>query len=94
VVELGISDDYPESNLCLYKYMMEGLKEVKAVFEKRGVYRVVLRGSPPDAALELVQYFAMFVCDRGYLKQKRLLRDRETGSLGNPLPRLFRWSPM
>jgi hypothetical protein len=52
VVEFGISDDYPEFNLCHYVYVMEGLTEVNAVVEKRGIYMVARRGSPPDMALE------------------------------------------
>jgi deoxyribodipyrimidine photo-lyase len=76
VVAFGITDDYPGANLRHYTFMLEGLTETKALLEKRGIYMVVRRGSPPDVALELGQNAAMIVCDRGYLKHQRKWRDR------------------
>jgi deoxyribodipyrimidine photo-lyase len=76
VVAFGITDDYPGANLRHYTFMLEGLTETRALLEKRGIYMVVRRGSPPDVALELGQNAAMIVCDRGYLKHQRKWRDK------------------
>jgi deoxyribodipyrimidine photo-lyase len=76
VVVFGLTDDYPDANLRHYTFMLEGLTEVKAALEKRGIQLVVRRGSPPDVALELGQDAAMIVCDRGYLKHQRKWKDR------------------
>ena len=91
VVAFGITDDYPDANLRHYTFMLEGLTEVKAVLEKRGIQTVVRRGSPPDVALELGQHAAMIVCDRGYLKHQRKWRDRVARK---HLAGWFRWNPM
>jgi deoxyribodipyrimidine photo-lyase len=76
VVVFGLTDDYPDANLRHYMFMLEGLTEVKAALEKRGIQLVVRRGSPPDVALELGQDASMIVCDRGYLKHQRKWRER------------------
>jgi deoxyribodipyrimidine photo-lyase len=78
LVAFGLTDNYPEANLRHYTFMLEGLAETQTLLAKRGIKMVIRRGSPPDVALELGQNAAMIVCDRGYLKQQRIWRDKVT----------------
>jgi deoxyribodipyrimidine photo-lyase len=74
LVGFGLTDDYPEANLRHYTFMLEGLKETRAVLAARGIKMVLRRGHPPDVALDLGQRAAMIVCDRGYLRHQRAWR--------------------
>jgi deoxyribodipyrimidine photo-lyase len=46
VVFFGITDRFPEANERHYYFMLEGLREVKASLEKRGIQMVVRHESP------------------------------------------------
>jgi deoxyribodipyrimidine photo-lyase len=76
MVAFGLTDNYPEANLRHYTFMLEGLTETRELLERRGIYMVIRRGSPPDVALALGKNAAMIVCDRGYLRHQRLWREQ------------------
>ncbi len=74
VVFFGITDKFPEANVRHYRFMLEGLREVKRGLEERGILFVVRRIAPPRGAVELSRRAALVVCDRGYLRIQRSWR--------------------
>ena len=71
VVFFGITGKYPGANRRHYLFMLEGLKEVSASLQERGI-RFVARKTPPDkGALDLTSEAALLVMDRGYLRHQR-----------------------
>lgn len=75
VAGFGLTDDYPEANARHYAFLLEGLRETRNALAGRGVQLVVLRDSPPKAALTLASEAACVVCDCGYLRHQRQWRD-------------------
>lgn len=76
LVGFGLMDDYPEANLRHYTFMLEGLRETQVSLAGRGIKMVILRGSPPDVALDLGRNASLIVCDRGYLRHQKAWRAR------------------
>ena len=72
LVGFGLTDDYPGANLRHYRFMLEGLAEVAATLEGRGVGFVLRHDEPDRAAIDLAGDAAAVVVDRGYMRlQKR-----------------------
>ncbi len=76
LVFFGITDDYPEANERHYGFMLEGLKEVYASLEKRGIKLVLRHLSPETGAEELARRASVIVVDRGYTRLQRSWRER------------------
>ncbi len=85
VAGFGLTDAYPEANLRHYTFMLEGLAETRAALADRGIQLMVLKGKPPDVALNLGRQAALIVCDAGYLRHQRLWRDRVAQKAGCPV---------
>ena len=79
LVAFGLTDDYPDANLRHYTFLLEGLKETRRTLSSRGIKMVVLKGSPPDVALDLGRDASMIVCDCGYLRHQKAWRNRVAG---------------
>jgi deoxyribodipyrimidine photo-lyase len=88
VVGFGLTDTYPDANLRHYTFMLEGLAETRTALADRGIQLVVLKGNPPDAALNLGGQAALIVCDAGYLRHQRLWRGQVAKNAGCPLIRV------
>lgn len=71
VVCMGIMDDYPQANLRHYAFLMQGLGDVAANLEKRGIRFVTRHGHPQAVAVELAKDAAVVVVDRGYTRHQR-----------------------
>ena len=82
VTGFGLTDTYPEANLRHYAFMLEGLAETAAALADRGIQLVVLKGPPPDVALDLGKEAALIVCDRGYLRLQRQWRRKVAQNAG------------
>jgi deoxyribodipyrimidine photo-lyase len=74
VVFFGITDRFPEANARHYRFMLEGLREVRKGLEERGILFVVRRVPPARGVVELSRRAALVVCDRGYLRIQRAWR--------------------
>jgi deoxyribodipyrimidine photo-lyase len=85
VVFFGITDSFPDANLRHYHFMLEGLKEVKASLEKRGITMVVHHRSPEKGVINLAKRASLVVVDRGYLKIQRKWRQYVARRLECPL---------
>ena len=68
LVCFGLTDDYPGANLRHYRFMLEGLAEVKSSLERRGIAFTLRSGEPDRVAAELAEDAAAVVVDRGYMR--------------------------
>jgi deoxyribodipyrimidine photo-lyase len=75
VVFFGITDSFPEANLRHYKFMLEGLKEVKEQLEKQNISFICQKISPEKGVVRLSKDACLVVTDRGYLKIQRKWRN-------------------
>ncbi|MGM0508928.1 MAG: deoxyribodipyrimidine photo-lyase [Fusobacteriota bacterium] len=66
LVYFGLTADYPEANLRHYKFMMEGLKEVKDHFQKNNINFIILNIAPDKGAIDLARDASVLVTDKGY----------------------------
>jgi deoxyribodipyrimidine photo-lyase len=85
VAGFGLTDAYPDANLRHYTFMLEGLSETRIALADRGIQLVVVKGSPPDVALNLGRQAALIVCDAGYLRHQRQWRDHVARNAGCPV---------
>jgi len=76
VVVFGLTDAYPEANLRHFRFMLEGLQDVEATLQRRGIRMVLRLGDPPAVALNLGHDAALIVCDVGYTRHQREWRDK------------------
>jgi deoxyribodipyrimidine photo-lyase len=74
LVCFGLTHDYPEANLRHYAFMLEGLREVGAALEERGIAFTLQEGDPAEVALKLGHRASLIVCDRGYLAPQKAWR--------------------
>ncbi|MCR3956113.1 MAG: deoxyribodipyrimidine photo-lyase [Gudongella sp.] len=74
LVYFGITDSFPEANWRHYRFMLEGLKEVRNDLHKRNIKMIVRMVSPEKGAIELASKAALMVVDRGYLRVERQWR--------------------
>ena len=74
LVCFGLMDDYPQANERHYRFMLEGLKEVKSKLAERGIKLVAKRGAPDEVALQLAAKASLVVTDRGYLRHQKKWR--------------------
>ncbi len=75
LVFFGLTDKFPEANERHYRFMIEGLQDVKAGLTKRGIKFIIRKISPEKGALEISHLAALMVVDRGYLRIERKWRD-------------------
>jgi deoxyribodipyrimidine photo-lyase len=76
MVCFGLMDGYPGANLRHYRFMLEGLTEVRDALARRGVGFTVRRGDPADVAIALGKDAVLIVCDRGYTRHQKAWRAR------------------
>jgi deoxyribodipyrimidine photo-lyase len=74
VVVFALQDNYPEANARHYTFMLEGLREVQATLQDRGIRMVIQTGYPPEVVAAIAGDACFVVCDRGYLKHQRAWR--------------------
>ena len=85
IVFFGITEDFPEANERHYRFMLEGLKEVKAALAKRKIQLLIQKLSPQLGALEIAGQAALMVVDCGYLRIERAWREAVAKAIDCPL---------
>ena len=85
VVFFGIAEGFPEANERGYAFMLEGLAEVKAALERKGIRLVVRRASPDEGAVALAKRASLAVTDRGYLRIQKSWRASAAARMDCPL---------
>ncbi|MFW9958333.1 MAG: deoxyribodipyrimidine photo-lyase [Candidatus Odinarchaeota archaeon] len=68
-------DEFPEANVSHYKFMLEGLQDVKKGLEQEGIGFEVLLGQPSQIIPELAEDASLIVFDRDYLRMQRKWRE-------------------
>lgn len=74
VVYFGLTDGFPEANLRHYRFLLEGLLDVKQDLESKGIQLLLLHNSPEEGAILLSKSAALLVTDAGYLRIERAWR--------------------
>ncbi len=74
LVGFGLTADYPEANLRHFRFMLEGLQEVEASLNRKGIKLVLRIVDPPRLAVQLGRKASLIVCDVGYTRHQRQWR--------------------
>lgn len=85
IVVFGLTDDFPNANSRHYRFLIEGLRDVRSNLRERGIQLVVERDSPPSVLLKYADDAAAAVTDRGYLDIQEEWVDEAAGALHIPL---------
>ncbi|WP_422485824.1 deoxyribodipyrimidine photo-lyase [Gudongella sp. DL1XJH-153] len=75
LVYFGVTDSFPEANERHYRFMLEGLKEVRDDLRERNIGMLIEKVSPEKGALKISSNAALMVTDKGYLRIERTWRD-------------------
>ena len=70
----GLTFGYPSANYRHYAFMLQGLKETKAAFFKKGIKLGVIKDSPDKAAVKYSADAAAVITDIGYTTIQRQWR--------------------
>jgi deoxyribodipyrimidine photo-lyase len=66
------ANGFPEANARHYAFLLQGLADARAGFDRRGIGFCLRKASPAEIAIDLARDAALLVLDRGYLAiQKR-----------------------
>jgi deoxyribodipyrimidine photo-lyase len=71
IVYFGLWQSYPEANLRHFRFMLEGLAEVRNSLESLGIRFVLRIESPEKGTSALAKDAAVVIVDRGYLRQQQ-----------------------
>jgi len=74
IVYFGLTEKFPEANRRHFRFMIEGLLEVKENLNRRGIRFIVMNCSPETGLLKLSKEAALIVVDRGYLRIEKSWR--------------------
>jgi deoxyribodipyrimidine photo-lyase len=85
VVFFGITDNFPEANLRHYRFMLEGLREVKFSLEQRGIKMVIRHESPEKGVIGFSKQACLVVVDGGYLRIQKEWRGYAAERIACPL---------
>jgi deoxyribodipyrimidine photo-lyase len=85
VVVFCLLENYPEANVSHYRFMLQGLMEVKESLKKRGIPFVIFRDDPTKIVSKLGEDASFVVVDRDYLRPQRQWRLKLAVSLDCPL---------
>jgi deoxyribodipyrimidine photo-lyase len=85
LVGFGLTDGFPEANLRHYRFMLQGLADVRRALAKRGIKLVVLRDPPDEVALRLGRNASQIVTDRGHTRVQRQWRNRVAEEANRPV---------
>ena len=71
VVCLGLTPRFPAANARHFRFLLEGLVDVRTGLAARGIPFVVRLGEPDGVAADLARHAALAVVDRGELRVQR-----------------------
>ena len=85
IVYFGLTSDFPEANLRHYRFMLEGLREVKNDLKDRGIFFCIRQEQPVQGIISLAKTASAVIVDRGYLKIQKQWRNEAASNLECPL---------
>ncbi len=84
VVGFVLIPDFPEANLRHYRFMLQGIEDVRDNLHQLGIPFVLLSGEMLSSVIRLAQGAAWVVTDVGYLKVQRNWRSQVAENLSCP----------
>ncbi|MFW9868731.1 MAG: deoxyribodipyrimidine photo-lyase [Candidatus Thorarchaeota archaeon] len=78
-------DEYPSANISQYRFMLEGLLEVRESLKKRGIGFAVHQAAPTKVISELSEDASLVIVDRDYQREQREWRTQVSDSIDCPL---------
>ncbi|MZP30982.1 deoxyribodipyrimidine photolyase [Heliobacterium undosum] len=84
LVFFGVTGGVPGAKARHYRFMLEGLCDVRETLRRRGIAMIVRRIPPVDGVIALAQKAALVVTDRGYLRYQRQWREAVAARIDGP----------
>jgi deoxyribodipyrimidine photo-lyase len=85
IVFFGLTDNFPSANYRHYAFMLDGLKEVNAALNERGIKIIVRHVSPEIGINQIAKNASLVAVDRGYTRIQRYWRKCAAGMIDCPL---------
>ena len=85
IVYFGLTFNFPDANIRHYKFMFEGLENVKKSLDKRNIKFLLIENSPEIGIIEISKNACIIIVDRGYLKIQRSWRKSVAEKIKCPL---------
>lgn len=74
LVVFGLTADYPEANERHYKFMLEGLADIKKNLDRRNIGFELLDGVPDESIKSVMPDAKELIMDKGYMKIQKIWR--------------------
>ncbi|TFG27973.1 deoxyribodipyrimidine photo-lyase [Candidatus Thorarchaeota archaeon] len=81
VVTFCLVDQYPMANVAQYRFMLEGLAEVKKALEYQNILFQIVHGTPKRVIPKVAEDASLVVVDRDYQRMQRQWRSEVATSL-------------
>jgi len=85
IVYFGLTADFPEANERHYRFMLEGLQDVKKALDERGIFFCLRRESPEKGIIALSRTASAVITDHGYLRIQKNWRSDAATNIDCPL---------
>ena len=85
IVFFGLTDNFLGANLRHYKFMLDGLLDVKKGLDEKGIKFIIIKISPDLGAISLAKKACMMITDRGYMRIQKNWRSYVSEKIKCPL---------
>src|SRR5690554_5754092 len=76
-----LNEEFPNSNMRHFYFMLEGLNEVEKGLKDMGIKFLILKGNPVNRVVEIAKESSIVITDRGYTKVEKDWRERISNNL-------------
>ncbi len=76
-----LNEEFPNSNMRHFYFMLEGLNEVEKGLKDMGIKFLILKGNPVNRVVETAKESSVVITDRGYTKVEKDWRERISNNL-------------
>ncbi|ABZ84419.1 deoxyribodipyrimidine photolyase [Heliomicrobium modesticaldum Ice1] len=84
LVFFGLTGGVPGANARHYRFLLEGLCDVREALQRRGIAMIIRRIPPVEGVVALARRAALVVTDRGYLRYQRQWREAAAARIDCP----------
>ncbi|MZP44375.1 deoxyribodipyrimidine photolyase [Heliobacterium gestii] len=84
LVFFGLTGGVPGANARHYRFLLEGLCDVRETLRRRGIALIVRRIPPVEGVVAIARHAALVVTDRGYLRYQRQWREAVASRIDCP----------
>ncbi len=85
LVFFGLYENYPNANYRHFKFLLEGLKEVKEELNKKNIKLIIEKSHPKELALKISKISSLMVTDKNYLKHINIWKKELANEIDIPL---------